>query len=229
MMGQHTSLYAMCAFNGELYCGGSFNHAGGIGMQNLAMWDGLHWQSVGDIGGGSSKVYAMSEYEGNLYVGGHFSSCGSSSAGNLGIWNGSQWSTIGSGMNGVVRSLAVFNNELYIAGSFSDAAGSPVNNIAKYSVVTGIQPVDRLFMFLKIFPNPSGDFIAISWKNKKPSVTTLTISDLSGRIVTQQKLGLTAEGMQQQSLRVNNLSEGIYFLTVSLGNEKYSKSFEVMK
>ena len=103
--------------------GGMFEHAGSMDMHNLAMWNGSLWSSIGEIGGammGDNTVSAMCTYNGQLFVGGNFGSCGSRSANNLGCWNGSSWSTIGTGMNGKVNFLAVFDGDLYIAGTFTD-------------------------------------------------------------------------------------------------------------
>ncbi|HTB30752.1 MAG TPA: T9SS type A sorting domain-containing protein [Bacteroidia bacterium] len=43
------------------------------------------------------------------------------------------WFSVDDGLNGPPYAMAVYNFELYVAGSFTEAAFSPVNNIAKYS------------------------------------------------------------------------------------------------
>jgi trimeric autotransporter adhesin len=43
------------------------------------------------------------------------------------------WNSVGSGLDGYVNAMAVFNNELYVAGYFTTAGGQPASNIAKWN------------------------------------------------------------------------------------------------
>ena len=108
MMGQ-CMVHSLCVYNGDLYAGGMFEHAGGMDMHNLATCNGSSWSSVGDIEGGmgDNVVSAMCVYNGELFIGGNFGSCDASSANNLGVWNGSSWSSIGTGMNGAMVGSAI--------------------------------------------------------------------------------------------------------------------------
>lgn len=45
---------------------------------------------------------------------------------------GMYWEGIGSGTNGVINAMAIFENELYVAGLFTLAGGTPVSNIARW-------------------------------------------------------------------------------------------------
>ncbi len=226
------SVYSMCVYNGNLYCGGIFNNCGGNGMRNLGMWNGSYWTSIGDIGNGmmSDMVGALCVYNDQLFVGGYFSSCGMGSANNLGTWNGSTWSNIGTGMNGIVRSLAVYNNSLYIAGSFTSATGVPVNNIAKYSSITGMQSLTPETLSLEVYPNPcSGDFISVSWNDLNLSAVTITISDVSGRTLSEHYSGTLTAGINNQNISVSDLNNGVYFLTLYSNNTKSAMKFSITK
>jgi hypothetical protein len=46
------------------------------------------------------------------------------------LWNGSSWESLGTGMNGLVNALAVYNGKLYAGGHFMQAGGSPALRIA---------------------------------------------------------------------------------------------------
>ena len=46
---------------------------------------------------------------------------------------GQTWDSVGSGVNGPVYAMAVYNGELYVGGQFSSAGGVPANNIAKWN------------------------------------------------------------------------------------------------
>ena len=231
MMG-NASVYSLCVYNGQLYCGGRFHNAGGSWMQNLAMWDGNSWHSLGNIGDGnmSDMVAAMCVYNGELYVGGYFSSCDSWSVSNLGRWNGSSWATIGSGINGVVRALEVYNNSLYLAGSFSDAAGTSVNNIAMYSSTTGIEPsVSSPGNFIIASPNPANENVQFTWTQKESKSVTFSVYDGTGKKLLQENLGFLREGKQCETINVSKWPEGIYLFSINSRDESYAGRFSVVK
>src|SRR5207244_4899063 len=74
-----------------------------------------------------------------LYAGGNFTSAGGLPARNLARWNGTTWSTLGSGANGVVNALTVFDDgsgsgpALYATGSFTSVSGVAAHGIAKWN------------------------------------------------------------------------------------------------
>lgn len=118
---------AMTLYNGNLVVGGAFGHADGIGTRNIAGWNGTNWYPFGD--GLDTSIYSLTVYNGQLIAGLKYNS-GSC----IYYWDESSgWSSLGGGINGGVYSLIVFDGELIAAGSFSEAGGVPVNNIAKWN------------------------------------------------------------------------------------------------
>lgn len=88
----------------------------------------------GTNNGVSGICYATTFYHGALYAGGSFINAG----GNIPVnhvarWDSSAWWPLGGGVNGTVRAMLVFNDELYVAGSFTMAGTVPANNIAKWN------------------------------------------------------------------------------------------------
>jgi hypothetical protein len=79
----------------------------------------------------------MASYNGDLFVGGQFIEVDSNIAANrIARWNGSQWFSMGTGFTGgitQVQDMAVYNNELIVAGYFSSIDGLPVNNICRWN------------------------------------------------------------------------------------------------
>jgi hypothetical protein len=190
----------------------------------------LAWTSLGDVEGtmmGDIAVSAICVYNEQLFIGGNFDSCGSLQASNLAVWNGSSWFSIGTGLNGRVNSLVVFNSALYIAGSFTNATGNSVNNIAKYNSTTGIQNAIEPLVSLEIFPNPSSDYIQLSWSSEVHTNTAITISDLTGKKVWYQYLGATTAGDQKKIIHINSLERGIYFISLNSDQKRYTAQFEV--
>ena len=231
-MGNQCSVQSLCVFSGNLYAGGMFEHAGIMDMHNMAMWNGSSWSSIGDIDGGmmgDNMVNAMCVYNGQLFAGGNFGTCGSVTTNNLGMWDGSHWTNIGSGTDGVINSLAVYHNELYLAGTFSNAAGTSVSNIAKYSALTGIEPIDVCTNYMTVYPNPARDFVHVTWVNAKPLNQVLRITDRTGKIMYHDDQVSNLSGFQQIEVPVYNLVNGTYLITITSTNEQHTVKVVVFK
>lgn len=123
------ALVGSLAFNGtNLYVGGSFTHAGGVAVNQIAMWDGHQWTALGS--GVSGPVWAIAVQGTNVFVGGGFSSAGGvANTRCIARWDGQNWHALGAGMaDGAVRALAVSGTNLYAGGSF----GNPGPRIARW-------------------------------------------------------------------------------------------------
>src|SRR6185436_5932460 len=104
-------VYALAVSGSDLYAGGEFTTAGGIGATNIAKWDGSSWSPLGL--GMNGEVYALAVSGTNLYAGGTFTMAGGNPASRIARWNGSSWSPLGLGMNDWVLALAVSGTNLY--------------------------------------------------------------------------------------------------------------------
>ena len=88
-----------------------------------------YWTALG--GGSISWANAVAEYNGELYLG--------TDAGII-RWNGTLWSQVGGGIIGEVDALCVYNGKLYAGGSFFDAGGVQVSNIASWDGLSWADP-----------------------------------------------------------------------------------------
>lgn len=140
--GTFNSVNALCVYNGVLYAGGTFTASGSTPLKNIAKWNGTSWSSVGTgVKGGVpvTYVFAMAVFNNELYVGGIFDSVGGIAASNIAKWDGNSWSSVGTTGTGftigtgVVHTITVHNNELYIGGTFSSVDGVAADDIAKWN------------------------------------------------------------------------------------------------
>jgi hypothetical protein len=127
--------------NHILYAGGAFTSVDGTTANGIAKWNGISWTPVGagfTQTGGSAVVYAIALFNNQLYAGGYFTTSGSNTVHNIAKWNGTDWVPVSTGMSvtgtyDFVNAFAVFNNELYVGGTFTTAGTINAKNIAKWN------------------------------------------------------------------------------------------------
>lgn len=125
--------------NGRVAVAGQFASAGTVSSQNLALWDGTVWGSMG--GGADDLVESLHLMRnGDLLVGGSFSSLGVYSP-CVARRSGAVWTSLGSGLSGTtvggiprVRDLAdLVNGDAVAVGSFTHAGGVLVRGVARWN------------------------------------------------------------------------------------------------
>ncbi|HEX6849470.1 MAG TPA: T9SS type A sorting domain-containing protein [Chitinophagaceae bacterium] len=88
---------------------------------------------------GEGWVNSIAFYDGDVYAGGVFDSAGGIPVNRIAKWNGTNWSDVGGGIifnggpNGHVRTMIVYNGELYAGGVFDSVGGISAKNIAKWN------------------------------------------------------------------------------------------------
>jgi protocatechuate 3,4-dioxygenase beta subunit/uncharacterized protein (DUF2141 family) len=131
--GVNGTVYALAADGNKLFVGGTFTIAGGVNVNNLAMWDGSSWSDVG--GGVNGQLLALKVVGNKLYVGGSFNLAGNVAAKNIAMWDGA-WHALGDGTNSVVRALEVIGTDLFVGGSFTTAGIVNASCIAKWNITS---------------------------------------------------------------------------------------------
>ncbi len=133
-----SNVWAMLPLGDQLVVGGTFDRAGTVVANRIALWDGSNWASFGsdpDNGFSFGSVRALATLGLDLVVGGSFRrNLGGIDAENLLRWDGSDWQTLGpeTGIDGTVISMVVDDGDLYIGGRFEEVDGIEVNNIARW-------------------------------------------------------------------------------------------------
>ena len=130
-----SAVYCFEQLGSNLVIGGFFTNIGGATSENIASWNGSSFSNMASgVTGGS--VRAMTLYLGELYIGGLFTGIGGGgSLSRIGRWNGSSFTALGTGTSSDVRTLGVFDANLILGGSFTNAGPNTVNRVAKWGSI----------------------------------------------------------------------------------------------
>ncbi len=133
-----------------LYAGGDFGEAGGKQCFGIAKWNGTQWDSLG-LGmkpappqvAMITHIREIIRYKDEIYVTGNFSRIGGKDIYGIARWNGTEWNKVGGNLididdfnvryPGTANGLEVYNDELYITGSFDSIGTLPCKGIAKWN------------------------------------------------------------------------------------------------
>lgn len=131
-------VYVLQLHNGQLYAGGIFTNAGSITANNVAVWNGSSWSSLGNGGanGVNNSVSALAFQGEVLYAGGSFSVAGGVSANGIASWDGASWSALGAGCKGGVSCIGIFGSDIYVGGGFTNVGGVSARAFAKWDGVS---------------------------------------------------------------------------------------------
>jgi hypothetical protein len=112
-----------------LCAGGSFNEAGGVPAQRVAIWNGSEWAGLGS--GMDEDVYALaavdadSRHDPALYAGGDFLTAGGIQVDRFARWDGHAWADLGGDLDWTVHSVQALEDgsaegpTIYVGGGFS--------------------------------------------------------------------------------------------------------------
>jgi len=206
-----------------LYAGGGFTNADGVVVFGLAKWDGVSWEKVDNDSDSVSSGTAMTIYKGELFVGGTsvvtIPSTGIT-LNNIGRWDGSQWRALGLGTNSTVFSMAVYNDDLYVGGAFSQAGGITVNYIARWNMddTTSTPAVKKkpIVYLGNSIPNPAKGTVTIPYYLPQGAKGVIKLYGIKGELVKEMKV---SSGNNRAEISLAGLSEGTYLYSIEVDGE----------
>jgi len=116
-----------------LIIAGDFIAVDGITADNVIAYDGSDWITMGDGVDGIVNDIAISD-DNDIYIGGDFMIDGVKV--NIAKWNNDQWVPMVSTANGVIYTLQLHNNKLYIGGAFSEIDAITTSNLVYFDFST---------------------------------------------------------------------------------------------
>lgn len=117
--------------NGDIVAVGFFDQAGGVAVNNAALWDGTSWSPMG--GGIGRPALAVTAMPNGDAVAAYFTGTSSVVQSDIARWDGTSWSPLCTGLDGHVHDLATMQNgDLIAAGSFQSGSCVTANRIARF-------------------------------------------------------------------------------------------------
>lgn len=91
--------------------------------------------------------------------------------------------------------------------------------------VDNISSVDRL----SVFPNPTADQFTVDVDLNSSERLTIDFINVVGQVVKTVDLGKRSVGLNREYIDVSNLSEGIYFMNLTVGNQQATTKVQVVR
>lgn len=229
------SVESLGIYNNRLYMGGFHEYNNGM-IHRITSWDNVTRDSVGTGLKGIPVCYA--NYNNELYCAGQFDTAGGVPALGIARWNDAAWQDVGGGLSlyntnvdtsftppnhyevfhrEMILSMCVYNNDLYVGGTFEQVGGVTAHSIAKWHTTTSITENENDFNF-SLYPNPSSGNTTI-YIDEKLSNATLTIYDVLGNVIMKPQL---VSGNHFE-FRDEAFFSGIYFITLKQDNKITTK------
>lgn len=119
--------------------------------------------------------------------------------------------------NGVINAVAFVptSTTVYTVTGTSSGGCTNTDQVTVHVECAGITEFDNIIV--KVFPNPSSDFVKIECENV---IDVISISNFSGQLIKE----VTPKDTEV-ILDLNNLNSGIYFVTISSEVAKVTKRF----
>jgi hypothetical protein len=119
--------------------------------------------------------------------------------------------------------------------AFTAASFSYENHLFYYKLtadVSGIgveRPTENTVSLSQNHPNPFSNTTSVRYTLNEATNVSFDLFDQTGRMVMSINRGVEAAGMQTIDIDANDLSNGIYFYTLTAGNQKATKKMVVVK
>ena len=187
--------------------------------------EGDQWVEIGMLDGG--YILSVMEYDGLLFIGGSFISPADDGTPMVGLacWTGSQWRSVGEIY--YVSRMAVYDQKLWLAGSFHFAGGEPAWHLTSLTVdnITGgveSDLVDAGLLLTSPVPNPFNPQTTVSFNLPSAAEVRLDVYDARGlrvaRLVDGHRLAgshtVTWDGRNENG---RSLPSGVYLMRLEAG------------
>jgi hypothetical protein len=128
-----------------------------------------------------------------------------------------------------VRRLTFENSNLVVLLFNGNSFSFPLATLSNYRYNVSVADLEELLFNandwqLMVFPNPTSDQLTIRFSLIKEEEISYSISDLSGKILLSNNLGLQTTGDHSFTMSTSDLPKGNYILRIDRKESSFSKT-----
>lgn len=216
-----------------LFIYGRFTHVSTMYSPCVVSWSGTHFYGYG-LGTGKnnySTIKRIKKIDNKMFVAGSFDNAGGMylpgvSLGLAELYN-NKWCIYGEAFDNDVLDIVKYNNDRIICGPFRTINGDSVKMIAKwvganytyscsiFDISVSSTPEQNIQLHnIKVYPNPIGDFIQISYQSIENKDLIISIYNAIGQNVFHKSIYSSNELIDVQTLQT-----GMYFIVIQEGDK----------
>ncbi|MFL5765248.1 MAG: T9SS type A sorting domain-containing protein [Bacteroidia bacterium] len=114
-------------------------------------------------------------------------------------------------------------------GSWGWIQKAPFLRLNLEALNAGIEELSQNAVLMQNIPNPANESTAINFELKRSNEVSLSVVDVTGKLVKTINAGNLVTGMHTITLETADLDAGVYFYTLTAGGEKMTKKLTVIK
>ncbi len=125
------------------------------------------------------------------------------------------------------KTVYLFSNALGVDGTGDESGDKEVfKNMVLTGGVSGLESVS-IDSELKLFPNPAKEITTVNYYLNDDSHITISITDLNGKILSNQVNEEASQGSHSKKLELNNLNSGTYFVKIKSNDNIVTKKLVI--
>mgnify|MGYP003669076277 CR=1 FL=1 len=97
----------------------------------------------------------------------------------------------------------------------------------KLSTIVGAEENVLAENSLEVFPNPADDQATVTFELESNEEVSVTMLDITGKVISREAYGLMSQGSQRIELNTADLSEGLYFINLRIGENQIVRKIAV--
>ena len=114
------------------------------------------------------------------------------------------------------------------AVTIGGGGGTTTNSVYSNQTPLGITENPTLAGTLQVYPNPAKDMIHVKFTTDARSTVSITLTDMTGRLVTEAVSKEYAAGTESETINTSALAKGVYMLKVNAGGTSVSRKVEII-
>jgi trimeric autotransporter adhesin len=246
-VGPNEEVLALYVYDNHLYVGGRFTNldagSGQFVARKSLSGDG-DWESVGtrlELGTGF-RVVSITDFDGAIHIGGRFDGAiDGTELNNIARLSAdeTEWIPLGSGVDGQVNDMLVWETDLWVTGNFGFAGGKPAAGFTVWSTDLDFMPpvniVNEPFDLPQSveldqnYPNPFNPATTIHYTLPERGHVQLEVFNVAGQRVATLVDTNQPQGTHTAVFDGSGLASGVYMYRITVNGQALARKMTLVK